>query len=98
VENDLQLRGSYESSPPCTAWRGVIGSLILIDHSTQKSPVLSGSFARDDLQFKVSYETSPPWAAWSCVYTCVCVCIHVCIYVNSYKYTFDVEGAHDCVT
>jgi len=45
---------SYYRVAKTTGW------LIFIGHFPQKSPMISGSFAKNDLQLKISYWSSPP--------------------------------------
>jgi len=43
-----------------TGWRQITRYFIFIGHFPQRSPVVSGSFAKNDLQLKASYDSTPP--------------------------------------
>jgi len=42
-----------------TGWQRPIGCLIFVGHSPPKSPMISGSFAKNDLQLEAPYECLP---------------------------------------
>ena len=59
IYTHVHLEQNFPIPQPTTGWRQQIGCLIFIGHILQKSPIISGCFAKNDQLLKASYGSLP---------------------------------------
>ena len=64
-----------------TGWQRLQGCLVYIGYFPQKSPIISGSFAKHDMQLKVFYGSSPP-----CANNCTVENLHIVTCTRGYTH------------